>query len=87
MDISALSDRFTVRRLTDADVPTMHETNEIYYQYHAPHAAERSVLGKERFYQGRRSVPQRLFRLSADGEVNLSKGEYHASYLPKGCGI
>lgn len=36
MDISALSDRFTVRRLTDADVPAMHETNEIYYQYHAP---------------------------------------------------
>ena len=29
LDISALSDRFTVRRLMDADVPAMHETNEI----------------------------------------------------------
>lgn len=28
-DISALSGRFIVRRLTDADVPAMHETNEI----------------------------------------------------------
>lgn len=28
-DISALSGRFTVRRLKDADVPAMHETNEI----------------------------------------------------------
>ena len=87
LDISALSERFIVRRLTDADVPAMHETNEIYYQYHAPHAAERSVLGKERFYQNRGSGPQRLFPLSADGAVNLSKGDHHASYLPKGCGI
>ena len=36
MDISALSDRFTPRRLTDADFPAMHKTNEIEYQYHAP---------------------------------------------------
>ena len=28
LDISALSERFIVRRLTDADVPAMHETNE-----------------------------------------------------------
>ena len=34
-----------------------------------PRAAERSVLGKERFYQNRGSVPQRSFRLSADGPV------------------
>ena len=29
LDMSALSGRFTVRRLTDADVPAMHKTNEI----------------------------------------------------------
>ena len=28
-DVSALSDRFSVRRLTDADIPAMHETNEM----------------------------------------------------------
>ena len=85
-DISALSGRFTVRRLKDADVPAMlalAKTNEVYYRYHAP-AASSEVFW---FYQSRRSVHQRLFRLSADGAVNSSKGEYHASYLPKGCGI
>ena len=38
-DISALSDQFTVRRLTEADVPAMlalAETNRIYYLYHSP---------------------------------------------------
>lgn len=28
LDISALSEQFIVRRLTDANVPAMHETNE-----------------------------------------------------------
>ena len=85
LDISALSDRFTVRRLTQTFPPCMKLTRNNINA--TPRAAERSVLGKERFYQSRRSVHQRLFRLSVDGAVNLSKGEYHASYLPKGRGI
>ncbi len=39
LDISALSDRFTVRRLKDADVPAMlalAESNPVYYRYHSP---------------------------------------------------
>lgn len=49
MDISALSDRFTVRRLTDADVPAMHETNEIYYQYNAPAPQSEAFWAKNGF--------------------------------------
>ena len=38
-DISSLSGRFTVRRLTESDIPAMlalAETNRIYYQHHSP---------------------------------------------------
>ena len=39
LDISALSDRFTVRRLTKCDVPAMlalTESNPVYYRYRSP---------------------------------------------------
>ena len=38
-DISALSGRFTVRRLNESDAPAMlalSEKNTVYYRYHAP---------------------------------------------------
>lgn len=38
-DVSALSDRFSVRLLLPSDAPAMlalAETNPVYYQYHAP---------------------------------------------------
>ena len=51
-DISALSGRFTVRRLKDADVPAMlalAKTNEVYYRYHAPAASSEVFWTKNGF--------------------------------------
>lgn len=60
MDISALSDRFTVRRLTDADVPAMlalAKTNEVYYRYHAPAASSEVFWAKNGFIKTREVYP------------------------------
>ena len=46
-DISALSSRFTVRRLTESDVPAMlalAETNPVYYRYHFPAPSSEDIL-------------------------------------------
>ena len=59
-DISALSGRFTVRRLKDADVPAMlalAKTNEVYYRYHAPAASSEVFWAKNGFIKAGEEYP------------------------------
>ena len=76
LDISALSDRFTVRRLNKCDIPAMlalAESNSVYYRYHSPAPQSEAFWTKNQFVplcEERYRVMQRVLR---DGEEETEK--------------